>query len=104
MATYCYTPLSDPKHIRLLSIQPGSGEDEVACSLSIVSLTSEPVFQALSYTWGDLSQKLPLNCGTGVALASANLHSALRHLRLADKARVIWVDALCVYPINRSWS
>lgn len=102
MATYRYTSLSDPKHIRLLSLQPGFGEIEVACTLSIVSLTSQPVFEALSYTWGDLSLRVPLKCDAGIASATANLHSALRHLRLADKARVIWVDALCAYPVNRS--
>jgi hypothetical protein len=95
MATYQYQRLPDAKDIRLLVLRPGSGDDEVACDLSIVSLTEQPIFEALSYTWGDPFKKLPLKCGSGIGLVTVNLHSALRHIRLVDKARVIWVDALC---------
>jgi hypothetical protein len=96
MATYQYQRLPDAKDIRLLHLQPGTGDEEVVCDLSIISLTRQPIFEALSYAWGDPSNKLPLRCGSGIGLVTVNLHSALRHLRLADKARVIWADALCI--------
>lgn len=95
MATYHYVAFTDPKHIRLLSLLPGSGDDEIACDLNTAALSDHPVFEALSYTWGDATEMLPLRCGGGIVLATVNLHSALRYLRLADITRTLWVDALC---------
>lgn len=98
MATYRYVPFTHSKHIRLLSLLPGSGDDEIACDLNTAALGDHPVFDALSYTWGDAAQKLPLKCGGGIALATVNLHSALRYLRLAVVTRTLWVDALYSDP------
>lgn len=82
MTNYRYVSLTNPTHIRLLSLHPGSGDDEIACDLNTAVLGDQPVFEALSYKWGDATQRLPLKCGDGVASATVNLHSALWHLRL----------------------
>lgn len=67
---------------RYVSLTNHTGDDEIACDLNTAVLGDQPVFEALSYKWGDATQRLPLKCGDGVASATVNLHSALWHLRL----------------------
>jgi hypothetical protein len=51
---------------------------------------------ALSYTWGDptLTRSIMVN-GCEVTV-TANLESALRHIRMATREMVLWVDAVCI--------
>ncbi|CAJ2503693.1 Uu.00g110870.m01.CDS01 [Anthostomella pinea] len=46
--------------IRLPTLFPGSGSDELQCSTSVVSLDDNPAFKALSYVWGDVSITRPI--------------------------------------------
>jgi hypothetical protein len=55
-----------------------------------------PEYEALSYTWGDERIKKPITSSGHPMLVTANLHSALKHLRHEDKPRVLWADALCI--------
>jgi hypothetical protein len=46
-----YPPLSSYKQeIRLLRLQPGDEALELQCRLSVVLITSNPLYEALSYT------------------------------------------------------
>ena len=57
LSDYLYTPLG-PGEIRLVTIFPGSGFDELLLSLSIVKLEEGILpYEALSYAWG---QKEPI--------------------------------------------
>lgn len=49
---YCYTALTSATSIRLLELHP-SGVGEILCSLTTVDLDQLPIFDALSYTWGN---------------------------------------------------
>lgn len=51
MPNYQYEPLPDPASIRLLEIHPGNGP-VISCSLQVMSLRDEPLYDALSYAWG----------------------------------------------------
>lgn len=78
-------------------LDPGSGGDEVSCSLQHVSLDRPPKFEALSYTWGDACQRRAIKCGEGILIRiTSNLHGALRELRHGDTERVLWADAICI--------
>lgn len=82
--------------IRVLTLEPGSSEEDISCRLSTVSLSSRPQIETLSYCWGsqDLAQPLLLN---GQAFSvTENLYSALFHLRLQNRPLYLWVDALCI--------
>ncbi|KAL2168568.1 hypothetical protein VTG60DRAFT_7173 [Thermothelomyces hinnuleus] len=46
--------------------------------------------------WGDPSQKSPIQVNGHTLLIGKNLRSALLNLRLVDKARVIWADAIYI--------
>ncbi|PVH83121.1 HET-domain-containing protein [Cadophora sp. DSE1049] len=91
-----FEPL-DQGQIRLLHIQPGTGQD-IVCDLQVVTLTScAQKYEALSYTWGsqDLDSEIII-CEESYSVTS-NLYSALRQLRHHDgPARIIWIDAICI--------
>jgi Heterokaryon incompatibility protein (HET) len=59
-----------------------------------------PVHEALLYTWGDTRSGKPITLSGHTVEITANLGIALRHLRLRDKYRTLWVDTLCIDQIN----
>jgi hypothetical protein len=97
-----YHPLvAESREIRLLTIESGSHDEPLRSRLSIVALTSQPDYNALSYVWGDLivSDIEPVIVLDGqLTHVTPNLHSALRHLRSpsGDEPLVLWVDAVCI--------
>jgi hypothetical protein len=95
--TYEYTSLPTATSIRLLEIL---GEDEdglLQCNLEIVDLIDLPIYNCLSYTWGNPypegvysgtegpdygeSNTWPISCGGDLHLVSQNLYDALQMLR-----------------------
>lgn len=113
LTDYVYSPLDDPKQdIRLLELLPGDHCDPIRVRILHVPLT-KPIpgsidactmkFEALSYTWGSNKKvdsviveqcKKPSSMFT--MAVTANLMSALLHLRDPTKARKLWIDALCL--------
>ncbi|KAK7212736.1 hypothetical protein V2G26_019914 [Clonostachys chloroleuca] len=92
-----YTPLNTyQSEIRLLAIDPGKPRDELRCSLSVVSLNSNPKYQALSYVWGDSSITANITVDGVSHPVTANLKYALCAIRGLSKPRIIWVDAICI--------
>ena len=94
---YQYSPLKHNRDIRLLYLLPGSDKAPLSCSLRIVSLSQLPAYEALSYTWGEPIFSASIECfSRGQLPITENLSAALFHLRLADRLRVLWVDAVCI--------
>ncbi|KAK8135006.1 Heterokaryon incompatibility protein 6 [Apiospora sp. TS-2023a] len=91
-----YEPLSRPNDIRLLDILPGASGEPPSISLRVANLSDGPGFEALSYVWGDVEKTKDLVCNGQRVQVTANLHDALGQLRLADRVRTLWVDALCI--------
>jgi Heterokaryon incompatibility protein (HET) len=50
---YPYKPIEAAKGIRLLSIEPGSYDDKIICSLFHAPLYEQHEYEALSYVWGN---------------------------------------------------
>jgi hypothetical protein len=48
------------KHIRTLILRAGKVHDPIRCSLNIVSLVEQALYEALSYTWGDAKHTAPI--------------------------------------------
>jgi hypothetical protein len=82
--------------IRLINIDK-SEEDSalICCSLKQVPLFDAPPYMALSYCWGESSNKLPITVNGRAVNVTSNLHAALTRLR-SDGVEFIWVDALCI--------
>jgi ankyrin repeat protein len=57
-------------------------------------------YEALSYTWGDKNNLHEIEVSGMPFHVTENLHSALRHIRLRDKDRILWVDAICIDQDN----
>ena len=104
--TYRYSPLKHEHDIRLLYLLPGSNEAPLSCSLRIVSLSEIPDYEAVSYTWGEPIFSASIECSSkGHLPITENLSKALFHLRLANRSRVLWIDAICINqqdPVERS--
>jgi hypothetical protein len=105
MTTYEYKCMrSEMVEIRLLTICPGIWSDEIHISLNHeYNLTGSGwgAYEALSYAWGSSEDMQPVlveqsPVGKNVIQVTQNLAAALRHLRLEDKPRVMWIDAICI--------
>jgi len=108
-----YTPLEhDKDQIRLLtlaprkksrrlskflsSMKPNKISAKIECSLELASFEESPDYEALSYVWGDKTDTLDIIVDGKRSPVTKNLHSALLHLQLEDRERILWVDALCI--------
>jgi len=101
---YSYKILEHPdstiRLIKILSIAP-----EIRCEFSVVSLKDEPVFSALSYTWGDASLKHTIFIDGGSVSITTNLAHALRDVfgqwssgchTAPEDTQWLWADAICI--------
>ncbi|TGO20359.1 hypothetical protein BPAE_0303g00030 [Botrytis paeoniae] len=84
------------KEVRLVTLLPGGFSEDIYCTLTTVSLIDEPVYEALSYVWGNPTNKCDINLQGLSFPVTTNLESALRYLRYRDLPRVLWIDAICI--------
>lgn len=111
-----FQPLDKTRNeIRTLSVQPSLDAEQIlVCNLKIVRLGSntgttdswhnyffsEPVYEALSYTWGDDPACVEILLNGQIWMVRPNLNDALRQLRRPSEALNIFVDALCIDQNN----
>jgi hypothetical protein len=88
------------RQIRLLLLLPGLDRERISCKLITVFLNDNPEYSALSYTWGDPNVKEPILVNEQEFPVTTNLTAALWHLRLATRARLLWVDAICINQVD----
>ncbi|KAF2998412.1 hypothetical protein E8E14_005154 [Neopestalotiopsis sp. 37M] len=100
---YAYQPLSAKADTRIIELVPAiDASFPLQCRIAELSLWSEDLrdYEALSYTWGqpDFSETLSViqDGQTSVLGITPNLRDALERLRLPDRERRLWVDAVCI--------
>jgi hypothetical protein len=87
----------DPPQIRLLKIEPVEAHDDaIRIHTAIADLHEIPIFDALSYVWGDQSVRLSIFVNGESFEVGSNLHAALRALRAQGKKSYFWIDAICI--------
>jgi hypothetical protein len=93
-----YSPLNSSQNlIRLLHLSPASNRwGTIHGRFSVALLDDRPVYEALSYAWGDLNDTSLIEVDGHSVPITRNLQSALKHLQLQDQERTLWVDALCI--------
>ncbi|KAK7757638.1 hypothetical protein SLS62_000014 [Diatrype stigma] len=93
-----YEPLPQGEFIRLLEILPSPiGDSPLVCNISHCTTTqSERKYEAISYTWGNDTPTNAILLNGEIAYVRDNLWQAIKHMRLIDEIRVVWVDALCI--------
>ncbi len=114
-------PRLGPGEVRLVSIFPGSGLDDLLLCFSIMKLEEITIsHEALSYVWGNtnLSGKIrcnysqteivPVSAGitgrrdiysseaTHCVKVTPNLRKTLLQLRIVDNCRTLWIDSICI--------
>ena len=68
----------------------------VSCTTLTVCISDDPIFESLSYSWGDPSvTRIVLLNGHAIPV-TINLFAALRRLRYRTSSRCLWADALCI--------
>lgn len=100
MRPYRYDGLQYSDAIRLLRLEPGAG-DRIEFELEHARLSEAPrSYEALSYTWGRMSDRAIICSRRGELRIPLNLHHALRRMRHAKKPRFIWADSACIDQQN----
>jgi hypothetical protein len=62
----------------------------------IANLEDLPVYESLSYAWGDPDVSISIRLEGKHFHVTTNLESALRHIRFPDRERIMWIDAVCI--------
>lgn len=77
--------------------------DAITCSIHVADLDDTACsYEALSYEWGDAKNtSLSIILGGVDFPVRENLWYALRHLRLEDETRILWIDAMCINQTNK---
>ncbi|KAL9599863.1 MAG: hypothetical protein Q9219_003557 [cf. Caloplaca sp. 3 TL-2023] len=93
-----YDKLDEKKEeIRLLILQPAANlYDDIVTHLQKVSLLDAPVYEAISYCWGDATKTRDICLQDQNTTITVSLFGALRRLRHPDKPRTLWADAICI--------
>lgn len=83
--------------IRILKLLPGRPGDPISGILKRFSRCAKPRYDALSYIWGDVNPPQTLIVNRNFTLQiTPNLAQALSDVRHPFKARMLWVDAVCI--------
>lgn len=93
---FTYRRLSEYQKTRFLILEPGEFGDELKGRLKHVRSLQDHDYETLSYVWGDTSGTHTMQCSGMKIQITSNLDAALRRLRLPDKSRLVWVDAICI--------
>ncbi|KNG48562.1 ankyrin repeat and sam domain-containing protein 6 [Stemphylium lycopersici] len=93
---YRYTEIESNSSFRLLKLLKGNGP-ELECELYPWLIQDEyPSYEALSYTWGSSEVVECIALNQKPFWITDNLHTALQSLRLRDRDRILWIDAICI--------
>jgi hypothetical protein len=93
-----YKKLPSRDWIRILVVEPGKNQDRIICRLQLCSIRQGyPDYEALSYVWGSSKERIGITCNSKDIKVTRNLWEALQRVRLADRPRFIWADAICMY-------
>jgi hypothetical protein len=97
-----YEPLKYQDSIRLIKLSPGQRGTPLSCKLLEVQKNKNTAYEAVSYAWGaPLFCKCILDLDSNAnILITENLFDGLHALRLEDRSRTLWVDAMCIDQTN----
>jgi len=99
-----YDPLDASRaEIRLIALLPGEDASEVHCTLQTVSLDDHPPgFVALSYVWGDPTDRAIVTVEDRRLEVPRNLRDVLHNIRERHDigSPLLWADAICIDQTN----
>jgi len=92
--SYEHKALPTKTSFRVLELLPGLEGDPVSCFLRNVHWVELPVYEAISYAWGDPKARAPVIVDGKLLDVTVNLQTALKHFRYQDRGRLLWADAI----------
>lgn len=101
-----WLPLStSEQQIRLLEVAPREHADCIHCRLVVVSLLTDPTYEALSYVWGTLEAVQEIILDGSKHTVTRNLHDALTTMQYADRSRLLWVCGMLIkLMVRKVWA
>lgn len=96
MAPYEYSALQTERSTRLLKVFLGGEDAQLALELTEVNLDDKPVYDAISYTWGEDQFLQPIRINGRPCLIRRNIHTFLLELRRRGCTTRLWVDAISI--------
>ncbi|KAJ4249083.1 hypothetical protein NW762_012415 [Fusarium torreyae] len=87
---------SNAQTIRLIDLDPGQGNSPLSFQLRCVSLSDQPVYVALSYSWSGQTPSENTSCNGKSLLVTRNLYAALYRFRSLNSVVTLWADAICI--------
>ncbi|CAK7204167.1 hypothetical protein SEUCBS139899_006921 [Sporothrix eucalyptigena] len=107
-AMYEYDELPETTAFRVMELlpenntnPPGRSGASLACRLHIAQWSGIPDYEAISYVWGTSEEMDTIFCDGALLQVTKSLHTALKHMRLPDRPRFLWADAVCINQQNR---
>jgi hypothetical protein len=98
-----YETLPEGKWIRTLQLDPGDFlQLNLSGSFSLVDLTSNTTYSALSYVWGQNENNRRIKVNGKLVSIGENLYHALIHVQSRTKPVEIWADAICINQKSES--
>jgi hypothetical protein len=102
---YPYIPLEPSKNqIRILRRNSSKDAGPLNFTMQVVSLDTEPAYEALSYTWadetGNTDQDATVIIDGQTIAVTRSLEAALKAIFLDDATKILWVDAICINQVD----
>jgi hypothetical protein len=88
--------------IRILKLEPGSGDSIVCCTLqhAYIDVSPPPLYETISYVCGDPKAKAMIRLHGSETEVMATSEAALRRMRLPNEPRIVWIDSICINQQN----
>jgi hypothetical protein len=99
MSSYKYRGLKHADSIRLFELLPASDPTSpIVCNLLHTRFAERPSYEAISYTWGEDTavHRIYVDGGKNLLEVRTNCYNLLYHIRSTNRARVLWIDAICI--------
>jgi hypothetical protein len=89
-----YHALPHPDSIRLVKIH--AHRPQIKCEIKIVRLSDAPLYEALSYCWGQAEETTIIICNGATLDVSPTLRYALKNLYYYGEDRWFWMDQISI--------
>ncbi|KAK1749819.1 heterokaryon incompatibility protein-domain-containing protein [Echria macrotheca] len=89
-------------HIRLLDIKRHAWTWQLECRIRHVDLGTNPAYEAISYTWGDMKTLHRIRVDGRWLSITSNAHTILQDRASFFETRTMWIDCICIDQSNVS--
>lgn len=93
---YEYTPFENNYSIRILTLEPGNGDEPLVGHLGFENLDLNPQYEAISYCWGADDRSSVIICDGKPLALTKSIDGALRRIRHPTSQRRLWADQVCI--------